>query len=93
MGVWRHFHEGSNFWILTLFGSGYAGLGKSYSPLSFDLTRAVPDQLQRPRPKEAFLATCTLHSRDRRERFLPEALHMYRPVRPFLSVDRRRYPP
>src|ERR1017187_4851004 len=27
MGVWRHFHEGSNFWILTLFGSGYAGLG------------------------------------------------------------------
>jgi putative addiction module component (TIGR02574 family) len=29
MGVWRHFHEGSNFWILTLFGSGYAGLGDS----------------------------------------------------------------
>jgi hypothetical protein len=27
MGVWRHFHEGFNFWILTLFGSGYAGLG------------------------------------------------------------------
>src|ERR1039457_1538387 len=27
MGVWRHFHEGSNFRILTLFGSGYAGLG------------------------------------------------------------------
>jgi hypothetical protein len=27
MGVWRHFHRGSNFWILTLFGSGYAGLG------------------------------------------------------------------
>jgi hypothetical protein len=27
MGVWRHFHGGSNFWILTLFGSGYAGLG------------------------------------------------------------------
>jgi hypothetical protein len=28
MGVWRHFHRGSNFWILTLFGSGYAGLGE-----------------------------------------------------------------
>src|SRR5450631_3853633 len=26
-GVWRHFHRGPNFWILTLFGSGYAGLG------------------------------------------------------------------
>ena len=26
-GLWRRFHGGSNFWILTLFGSGYAGLG------------------------------------------------------------------
>jgi hypothetical protein len=31
MGVWRHFHRGSNFWILTLFGSGYAGLGATVS--------------------------------------------------------------
>ena len=27
MGVWMHLQEGSNFWILTLFGSGSAGLG------------------------------------------------------------------
>ena len=36
MGVWRHFHEGSNFRILTLFGSGYAGLGKA-DPLEKNL--------------------------------------------------------
>ena len=36
-GLWRHFHRDSNFWILTLFGSGYAGLGHFYFALTFDL--------------------------------------------------------
>src|SRR5450755_1820068 len=39
MGVWRHFHRGSNFWILTLFGSGYAGLGQEGKQLFAEIRK------------------------------------------------------